>query len=58
MTYKVSFTPTANDDIAKHRKSGDKQVLKRLERIKIELEKHPETGVGNPNRKKYSYAGC
>jgi toxin YoeB len=58
MIYEVITMPEADEHIAKFRKSGDKVALKRLDRIKDELRKHPETGIGNPNRKKYEYAGC
>jgi toxin YoeB len=58
MIYEVVTTDTADNHIAKIRKSGDKVAAKRLDRILDELEEHPETGMGKPNRKKYEHAGC
>ncbi|OAV69969.1 Toxin RelK [Bacteroidales bacterium Barb6XT] len=58
MIYEVVTMPMAEKHIAKLHKSGDKQAEKRLIRIWEELKEHPETGFGNPNRKKYSHAGC
>ncbi|OAV69128.1 Toxin YoeB [Bacteroidales bacterium Barb6XT] len=59
MIYKIDITsPIAKKHIAKLYKSGDKVAVKRFECIMEELKEHPETGTGNPNRKKYDYAGC
>ncbi|OAV63672.1 Toxin RelK [Bacteroidales bacterium Barb4] len=58
MTYEVITSPAAEKHIAKLRKSGNKQAEKRLIRIWEELKEHPETGIGNPERMKYDYAGC
>ncbi|OAV67072.1 Toxin YoeB [Bacteroidales bacterium Barb4] len=58
MIYEVIITSIAQKDIAKLHKSGDKMAMKRLDHILDDLEEHPETGIGNPNRKKYDYAGC
>ncbi|OAV69210.1 hypothetical protein Barb4_01806 [Bacteroidales bacterium Barb4] len=56
MIYKIDITfPIAKKHIAKLYKSGDKVAIKKFERIMDELKEHPETGVGNPNRKKYNY---
>ncbi|OAV66095.1 Toxin RelK [Bacteroidales bacterium Barb6XT] len=57
VTYKLIFTPQAKEDIARLRKSGDKQALKKLDRIREELEEHPKTGIGKPEQKKYGLSG-
>jgi toxin YoeB len=57
MSYILKFTPNALKDIAFHQKSGDKAVLKKLAQILKELQEHPETGIGRPERLKYGLSG-
>lgn len=57
MKYKLEFSKTALSDIEKHKKSGDKAILKRIEKLLIELMKHPKTGTGQPERLKYNLQG-
>ena len=44
-------------DIEKHKKSGDKAVLKKIEQILNELMEHPNTGKGQPEVLKYNPTG-
>jgi len=37
MKYTLEFSETALDDIEKHKKAGDKVVLKKIEKLLIEL---------------------
>jgi len=53
MIYLVKLSDRAELDIIKLRKSGDKQVLKKLNTLLDELREHPETGTGKPERLKY-----
>jgi toxin YoeB len=46
MIYTLEFTDDAIKDIQNLKKSGDKQVLKKLAAFYIELQKHPRTGTG------------
>ena len=57
MIYRVLITRTADEDIERLKKSGDKTSVKRLETILVELTQHPETGYGSPERLKYGMAG-
>jgi toxin YoeB len=57
MNYTLEFTETALADIEKHKKSGDKAVLKKIEKLLHELMEHPTTGTGQPERLKYHLAG-
>lgn len=57
MNYKLEFTKTALDDIKRHRKSGDKALLKKLEILLNELIKHPMEGTGQPELLKHELAG-
>lgn len=44
--YELVFTQEALDDIQKHKKSGNKPLLKKLEKLLVELRQHPSTGTG------------
>lgn len=57
MSYVLEFTKTALEDIDKHKKSGDKATLKKIEKLLNELMEHPTTGTGQPEMLKYNLAG-
>ncbi len=57
MSYVLEFTKTALADIDKHKKSGDKATLKKIEKLLNELMEHPTTGTGKPEILKYDMAG-
>lgn len=57
MSYTLEFSRTALDDIEKHKKSGDKSVLKKIEKLLNELMEHPTTGTGQPEILKHDLAG-
>ncbi|WP_229123622.1 hypothetical protein [Bacteroides cellulosilyticus] len=44
--YELEFTQEALDDIQRHKKSGNKPLLKKLEKLLLELRQHPSTGTG------------
>ena len=55
--FRVIIANSATEHIAKHRKSGDKANIRKIETILIELTEHPYTGTGKPEQLKYSLAG-
>ena len=55
--YKVDISSQAEKDLELHKKSGQKIVQDRIAQIFKELKIHPRTGIGNPEKKKYKYAG-
>ena len=57
MSYALEFSENAIVDIEKHKKSGDKAVLKKIEQLLNELMEHPTTGTGQPEVLKYNLAG-
>jgi toxin YoeB len=57
MTYKLIFTFEAEKDLQDHIKSGDKQRLKKIYALFEELQEHPYTGTGKPERVKYIGSG-
>lgn len=57
MSCRLLLTPSAEDDMVRLRKSGDKVAVKRLSRIPDELREHPDTGFGRPEPLKYEKSG-
>lgn len=57
MSYTLVFSETALDDIERHKKSGDKFVLKKIEKLLKELMEHPTTGAGQPEMLKHDLTG-
>ncbi|PCI98234.1 MAG: Txe/YoeB family addiction module toxin [Flavobacteriales bacterium] len=57
MKYKLEFSNIAIEDIKKHKKSGDKSTLKKIEKLLNELMEHPMTGTGQPEMLKHNLQG-
>lgn len=47
--YIVEMSSNARKELQKHYKSGDKSVVKKIEKILFELTETPFIGEGNPN---------
>jgi toxin YoeB len=56
MIYELDFTEQARKDISVLKKS-EPQAYKKLERLLTELQEHPTTGSGKPEKLKYNYSG-
>ena len=48
MSYQIELTEEAIADIEKHKKSGDKKVLLKIDKLLDELREHPTSGTGKP----------
>ena len=57
MSYCLEFTEIALKDIEKHKKVGNKSVLKKIKKLLLELKEHPSTGTGQPELLKYGLSG-
>ena len=53
MSYEIEYTDDAFSDIEKHKKSGDKKVLLKIDKLLDELRENPTTGTGKPEKLKY-----
>ena len=53
MKYKLEYLPKAEEDILKHKKAGDKIILKKIDRLLDEIEIHPTYGIGHPEQLKH-----
>lgn len=57
MAYHLDFTDKAKEDIATHKKSGNKTILNKIFVLSGELVEHPFTGTGKPEQLKYNLSG-
>jgi toxin YoeB len=55
--YRVHIPDNVEYDILRHRMSGARSVLKKINDLLTELEEHPRTGTGKPDYKKYDLRG-
>lgn len=53
MKYQIELSNTAEKHILQFKKSGKKQLLKKIERLIDELVIHPTTGTGKPEQLKH-----
>lgn len=54
MKYTLEFSKIALEDIKKHKNSGDKSTLKKIEKLLNELMELPTTGTGQPEKLKHN----
>jgi toxin YoeB len=57
MSYILEFTKVALADIEKHKKAGDKAVLRKIARLLDEIKENPVQGTGQVELLKYGLAG-
>ena len=57
MSYILKFTKVALEDIEKHKKAGDKAVLKKIAKLLNEIKENPSQGTGKLELLKYGLAG-
>ena len=57
MKYRINFTKRADSHVKIILKSGNKADISKFFKIIEELEKHPSTGIGNPEQLKYELSG-
>ena len=53
MSFEIEYTLEAEADIEKHKKSGDKKVLLKINELLNELREHPTEGTGKPEKLKH-----
>lgn len=53
MSFSLSYTEKFVDDLKKHKKSGQKQLLSKVERFVSECLENPKTGTGKPEQLKH-----
>ena len=53
MRYTLIFSPRAIADLEIIKRSGNQARIKKVHAVLIELQEHPLTGIGNPERLRY-----
>jgi toxin YoeB len=57
MIYTIFLSKKAEEQLELFKKTGNKPQLKKIKKLLDELETHPETGSGNPEKLKYELSG-
>lgn len=57
MSLPLDFSDQAEEDVAYHKKSGNKAILKKLSVLFNEISDHPYTGTGKPEALKHHLSG-
>ena len=57
MQFYLDFTDKAKEDIASHKRAGNKIALRKLLTLFEELTEHPFTGTGKPEPLKHMLSG-
>lgn len=57
MAFDLDFTDKADEDIERHKKAGNKAILKKMLTLLEELTEHPFSGTGKPEQLKHSLSG-
>ena len=57
MAFQLDFTNEAMQDIAMHKKTGNKAILTKILSLLEELKEHPFTGTGKPEPLKHQLTG-
>ena len=53
MSFEIEFTEIAIADLEKHKKSGDKKILLKIDNLLNELRENPTLGTGKPEKLKH-----
>lgn len=55
--YQIEISESAKIDLLKHKKSGNKATLKKIDQLISELREHPFSGSGKPEALKHNLTG-
>jgi len=55
--YFVEITPDAKNDLKGHFKSGNNGIIKKIEKILLQLSETPYEGEGRPEQLKHDFSG-
>jgi len=54
---KIVFSTIAQTDFIYREKIGNHAILNRIDKLLLDIQAHPYTGIGKPESLKYKYAG-
>lgn len=58
MAYTIQFDNKAAQDLAEIKKTGNKAVISKIEKLLLELLEHPTSGTGQVEQLKGNFSGC
>jgi toxin YoeB len=58
MNYQLDLSDTATKEVKAFKKSGNKALLKKINRLLIEIIDNPCIGTGKPEQLKHEFSGC
>jgi len=53
----IRFTKEALDDLSYWKKTGNKQILSKIDRLLSDIAEHPYSGIGKPEPLRFELAG-
>ena len=53
MSFSIELTEVAEKDIEKFKKTGNKKILQKIDKLLDELRQHPTSGTGKPEQLKH-----
>ena len=54
----IDYTEEAQEDLLFWKKSGNKIIQKKIQELLIDIQLHPEIGIGKPEQLKHKLTGC
>ena len=57
MAYELIITLQAQEELKEFKRSGQTNVVKKIEKLLGELQEHPQTGTGKPEQLKFNLTG-
>jgi len=58
INYKLLFSEQALEDVEFFKKSGQVDLQAKISRLLQDVKVHPESGIGKPEKLKYTLSGC
>jgi len=55
--YTVLFAETADEDILRWKKNGQKILMNRISKLLADIKEHPASGIGRPEQLRFNLAG-
>lgn len=57
MNYRINFYETADEDVLRWKKSGQKTIMDRITKLLKDIAEHPYYGIGKPEAMRYELSG-
>ena len=57
MSYRINFYETADEDVLRWKKSGQKTIMDRITKLLKDIAEHPYYGIGKPEALRYELSG-